>query len=172
MNWFDDQSQGQCGITQNHREQRVLQELQNGLPLVARPYLALAQKLGDSEKAVLQSIRSLLENGTLKRLGIVVNHRELGYVANAMAVWQVDAAEVDRVGAAMAQEPLITLCYKRTPRPPVWPYNLYCMVHGKARDQVEAVVRALSERHGLTHVNQAVLFSTRQFKQCGGRYVG
>ena len=65
------------------------------------------------------------------------------------------------------QEAEVTLCYRRRRSLPDWPYNLYCMVHGKTRDDVAPVVARLA---ALAGVEPAVLFSVRRFKQCGARY--
>ena len=59
------------------------------------------------------------------------------------------------------------LCYRRTRNLPHWPYNLYCMVHGRSREEVGPVIERLSRQAGLPGLT---LFSTRRFKQCGARY--
>ena len=51
--------------------------------------IALAQ----SEK-----LKTMINGGTIKRLGIVVRHHELGYRANAMVVWDVADDQIDQVG--------------------------------------------------------------------------
>ena len=50
------------------------------------------------------------------------------------------------------------------------PYNLFCMVHGREREQVCQLIAALLAEQGLSDVPHQLLFSTRAFKQCGGRY--
>jgi DNA-binding Lrp family transcriptional regulator len=96
-----------------------------------------------------------------------LHHRKLGYTANAMAVWDVPDAQVDAVAALFVRNPRVTLCYRRSRRPPAWRYNLYCMVHAKSRDDASAVVDELAAEAGLRCDSHAVLFSTRCFKQRG-----
>ena len=36
-------------------------------------------------------------------------------------------------GRILADLPFVTLCYRRPRRPPRWPYNLFCMIHGRDR---------------------------------------
>ena len=50
-----------------------------------------------------------------------------------------------------------------------WPYNLYCMVHGRDRDSVRATVAQAVAHAGLAHRPHAMLFSLRRFKQTGAR---
>jgi hypothetical protein len=54
---------------------------------------------------------------------------------------------------------------------PDWSYNLFCMIHGKDRSDVEERIRALTQSCGLGGFDHQVLFSVRRFKQCGARYV-
>lgn len=151
------------------RQERLLAAAQEGLPLVARPFRALAQRAGLAPGEVLRWLAQWQAAGVLARLGLVVRHRELGYRANAMVVWDLPAARVDAVGREFAGLPWVSLCYRRPRRAPDWPYNLFCMVHGKQRDQVRGQVAELARRAG-SEVPHALLFSTRCYKQRGARY--
>lgn len=144
--------------------------IQDGLPLTARPYAMLASVLGVSEDAVIHQLDQWLQNGYIKRLGLVVRHHAVGYRANAMVVWNVPDEQVDGLGEKMRLHPAITLCYRRPRRLPDWPYNLFCMIHGKDRTLVHQQIEALIQQLGLHNIQYAVLFSQRQFKQTGGRY--
>jgi hypothetical protein len=101
-----------------------------------------------------------------------VRHHELGLEANAMCVWDVPDAEVSALGRRLAQEAAVTLCYRRRRILPDWPYNLFCMIHGSARDEVLAAREDLATRLGLDRHPHSVLFSCRRFKQTGARYLG
>ena len=90
--------------------------------------------------------------------------------ANAMVVWDVPDETVARFGRQLAAAEGITLCYRRARRRPVWPYNLYCMIHGTERRQVAARIEALNRDLGLAAFPHAVLFSRTRFKQTGARY--
>ncbi|MDP2811681.1 MAG: Lrp/AsnC family transcriptional regulator [Rhodocyclaceae bacterium] len=150
-----------------HAERRLLAALQPGLDLVERPFLPLADKAGMSESDVIGHLTAWLDQGLIKRFGVVVRHRELGYTANAMVVFDVPDDEVSVVGARLASAPGVTLCYRRRRHLPEWPYNLFCMVHGRSREEVVPIIGQLCELAG--HPCEA-LFSTRRFKQCGARY--
>lgn len=144
--------------------------LEAGLPLAARPYQILAERVGASEEAVLEQVRRWSESGLFRRVGLVLKHRAMGFRANAMLVMNVPDDQVDAVGRSLGQAAGINLCYQRPRRMPDWPYNLFCMVHGRERQQVCALIEALLAEHGLSDVPHQLLFSTRAFKQCGGRY--
>lgn len=148
-------------------EKQLIAALQPGLELVARPFARLGERAGMSESEVLTRIGGWLEEGLIKRFGVIVRHQELGYRANAMVVFDVPDADVDRIGEQLAAEAGITLCYRRRRSLPHWRYNLYCMVHGRSRAEVQPVIDHLSRLAGLP---AQALFSTRRFKQCGARY--
>jgi len=144
--------------------------VEGGLPLVSAPYAQIAARLGVSEETVIDELRDLLDSGVIKRLGVVVRHRELGYRANAMVVWDLPDAEVAVIGRQLGDDPVVRLCYQRPRRLPEWPYNLFTMVHGRDRAAVLEEVQRLAARHGLDRVPHEVLFSRRRFKQRGARY--
>ncbi len=148
----------------------LLTALQDGLPLVARPYARIAERLGVGEEVVLQRLAALQESGTLSRFGVVVSHRALGYRANAMVVWDVPDDRVDDCGRRLAALAFVTLSYRRPRRLPDWPYNLFAMIHGKDRAQVRGEIEAATRAAGLDGCGRAVLFSRRCFKQRGARY--
>ena len=73
----------------DHRDWNIIEIIQSGIPLVSKPYASIGAKVGLSESEVIQRITQLQDNGIIKRFGIVVRHRKLGYQANAMVVWDV-----------------------------------------------------------------------------------
>jgi len=153
------------------RELTLVAAIQAGLPLVSRPYAAIGAKISMSEAEVIERLSMWLANGILKRLGVVVRHRELGYQANAMVVWDIPDDQVQAVGKRMGEQAVVTLCYQRPRRLPEWPYNLFCMIHGRDRDVVRGHVDTLVRTCGLEGVPHEVLFSRRRFKQRGARCV-
>jgi DNA-binding Lrp family transcriptional regulator len=142
--------------------------VEEGLPLLARPYDAWGEALDCGGDAVIAALRRWLAAGTLRRFGVVVRHHELGFDANAMTVFDVPDEQVDARGVALAREADVTLSYRRE-RADGWRYNLYCMVHGRDRASVRQLLSELIPRCGLDGHPRAVLFSCRRFKQVGAR---
>ncbi len=146
----------------------LARRVEEGLPLVERPYARWATELGCAEDGVTERIGQWLAEGRLKRFGVVVRHHELGFAANAMTVFDVPDQVVDACGLALAEQAGVTLAYRRT-RADGWPYNLYAMVHGTHREAVHAVIDRMTRAAGLAPFPREVLFSTRRFKQTGAR---
>jgi DNA-binding Lrp family transcriptional regulator len=142
-----------------------------GLPLVKRPYAEIAQRLGCTEAEVIDGIEAIIARGDLKRYGVVVRHRQLGYRANGMVVWDFPDNRVNEIGHCIGQYAFVTLCYQRPRRLPEWRYNLFSMIHGRDRaaviDQVDFIVRQCA----LQGIEHEILFSKRCFKQRGANYL-
>uniref|UniRef100_UPI0028C40E5B siroheme decarboxylase subunit beta n=1 Tax=Accumulibacter sp. TaxID=2053492 RepID=UPI0028C40E5B len=151
-------------------ERRLVMALQEGLPLFIRPFSVLASRLGCEEIEVLERIRLWCGEGIIKRFGVIVRHHELGYTANAMLVHDIPDEAVAEVGEILAREPGVTLCYQRPRVLPEWRYNLFCMIHGQVRAEVEARIAELRARLHLNDHAHAILFSLTRFKQGGARY--
>jgi len=157
-------------VVLSEQDYRLISVIQDGLPLVSHPYAELGKKLGMGEEEVIQRLNRMQREGIMSRFGVVVRHRELGYRANAMVVWDVPDGQVEEVGKVLGAQPWVTLCYQRARHLPQWPYNLYCMVHGRRRDEVRETVRKMAAELGLTGIPRRLLFSVRRFKQRGGHY--
>ena len=149
---------------------RLVSVLQEGLPLFIRPFALIAERIGASEQDVLGRISRWVEDGAIKRFGVVVRHHELGFRANAMLVHDIPDERVGDIGRALAEEPAVTLCYRRPRVGSDWPYNLFCMIHGRERDEVLEHIADLRQRHGLAACAHDVLFSKTRYKQTGARY--
>jgi len=157
-------------LTDTDRE--LIAAIQQGLPLVSRPYASIGAQLGLTEPEVIARLAELQDAGMIKRMGVIVRHRALGYRANAMVVWDVPDSELERIGGLLAAEACVTLCYQRPRRLPDWPYNLFCMIHGREREIVLRRLAQIIEFHGLQAIAHSVLFSSRSFKQRGAHYAG
>ncbi len=153
-------------------DRRLIVATQGGLPLVPRPYHALAMQLGMPPEEVMARLRRLLEAGVIRRIGAVPNHYAIGYTANGMSVWDVPDELIDELGEKLGRLPFVTHCYHRPRHPPEWPYNLFAMVHGKSRAEVEAQVQEIAALLGKACRRFDVLYSSRILKKTGLRLAG
>lgn len=150
-------------------DRRLIIATQAGLPLVPRPYDMLAGQLGVTADEVRRRLAAMIERGAIRRIGAVPNHYALGYTANGMSVWDVADARVDALGEQVGTLEFVTHCYRRPRRLPLWPYNLFAMVHGRSRDEVDDKVRQIAALLGEACGARDVLFSTRILKKSGLR---
>lgn len=147
-------------------EKLLIQLLDQQIPLVTRPFAALADQLGKTEEFVLSTLQDWKELGVLRRIGAILYHREAGFKANAMCVWPVDG-DVPEAGRLVALRPEVTHCYQR-PRLDVFPFDLYAMIHTATWDATKALFQDISSGCGL---ECGELFASgREFKKSSMKY--
>ena len=142
---------------------------QEGLPITSRPYHSVAQSLGVPAHVVMARLERMRATGLIRRIGAVPNHYAIGYPANGMTVWDVDDAVVDDLGARVGSLPFVSHCYRRPRHLPAWPYNLFAMVHGHHRDEVETQAASIRQLLGPACRAADILYSTRILKKTGVR---
>ena len=150
-------------------DRRLISATQTGLPLVECPYEAVGAMLGVEGKVVQQRLTQMLQEGLIRRIGAVPNHYKLGYVANGMTVWDVDDARVDELGEKVGAMHGVSHCYRRPRKLPLWPYNLFAMVHGRERSEVEQQAQAIRQMLGDACRASDILYSTAILKKTGLR---
>ncbi len=153
-------------------DRRLVRATQAGLPLVSRPYHAVAERLGIPPEEAMARLRALMARGAIRRIGAVPNHYALGYRANGMTVWDVADEQVDGLGAAVGALDFVTHCYRRPRHLPGWPYNLFAMVHGRDRTEISAKVEEIASVLGAVARAHDILYSTRILKKTGLRITG
>ncbi len=142
--------------------------LQTDLPLESRPFRCVAEGQWLEEAAVLDAAGRFLATGIMRRYGATLRHRRAGYVANAMVCWEVQSDWVESAGQTAAEHPAVSHCYQRPAQPPMWPYNLFTMVHAKSHDDLERVVEELRGR--IRPRQFAALRTVKEFKKTRVRY--
>lgn len=150
-------------------DKKILAHLQQGLPLCPQPYLQIAEAVGCSETEVIDFINQQQSN--ISRFGLVIQHREIGFVHNAMVVWDIADDKVDELANQMAAFPFVNLCYRRNRITDKWPYNLFIMIHARSQQTALEKVEFIKQTLALATVDYAVLFSEKAYKQRGAHYV-
>ena len=144
------------------RDIEVIRVLQGDLPLEPHPFAAAARALDTTVEGLIEELRELQKRGYLRRLAAIVRHRQAGFIANAMVVWNVPEDTILEIGQAMARYTAISHCYQR-PTYEDWCYNLFTMIHARNESECEEFVALLAERHGLD--DYALLYSTAELKK-------
>jgi DNA-binding Lrp family transcriptional regulator len=151
-------------------DHQIVLATQAGLPLDPQPYHRIAEQLGVEASLVQERMKKMLGDGRIRRIAAVPNHYKLGIVANGMSVWNVPDEQVDSLGEKIGALNSVSHCYRRPRRLPEWPYNLFAMVHGKNRDEVEQQVEIIAQMLADADQGHEILFSTRILKKTGMRF--
>jgi DNA-binding Lrp family transcriptional regulator len=141
---------------------RVVRCIQEDLPLIERPFKLWADHLAMTEDALLDLISGWLKSGLMRRFAAVLNHREVGFGANGMVVWNSPENRIDECGRILASFSEVSHCYNR-PSFPDWPYNLYAMIHGRRMEDCRNTAEKLNDAIHLQ--DYRILFSSKEFKK-------
>lgn len=152
-------------------DRRIIMATQEGLPLTLRPYDDVAKTVDADPADVIERMKRMLDQGIIRRIGVVPNHYALGYRGNGMTVWDVPDDRIQELGRKVGALDYVSHCYHRPRHLPHWPYNLFCMVHGKDRQSVEEQTARIAAILGNTARDHRILFSTRILKKSGLRLV-
>ena len=134
--------------------------------------MGVAEQLGLEPAEVMTRLRRMLASGMVRRIGVVPDHYALGYKGNGMSVWDVPEERVRELGPMIGALDFVSHCYHRPRHLPEWPYNLFAMVHGHDRAEVETKVAQIAALLGDADRGHAVLYSTRILKKTGMRLAG
>jgi DNA-binding Lrp family transcriptional regulator len=147
----------------------VINELQQDLPLNEKPFDLISARLSMDIDKFLSCCQALLQRRIMRRFSASINHSKLGFTANAMACWNMPSDIIEAAGEKIAKFPEVSHCYERQTSP-LWPYNLFAMIHATSRKTCQAIVDKVLSETGLNKDNLILLFSTREIKKTRVRY--
>ena len=151
------------------RDRALVVATQEGLPVSERPYQMIADEIGISEDEVICRLEKMLEHGVIRRIAVIPNHYRIGFKANGMTVWNVKDEDIQRLGRQIGELPYVSHCYQRPRHEPYWSYNLFAMVHGTERAQVEERAEKLKAILGDACLSNEILYSSKILKKTGMR---
>ena len=146
----------------SERDKEFIRELQKDLEVVPEPFKDLADNLGITTSELFAKAKEYEDMGIMRRFAAILRHREVGFLANGMVVWNVPEDKIDDIGFKLAAFPQVSHCYRR-PIYPDWRFNLFSMVHARTLDAAEKMAVEMSDAIGI-HDYQ-ILFSSREFKK-------
>ena len=157
------------GYDLDDTDRKLISATQAGLPIEPSPYKNIADSLGLTQDDVLQRLTNMLYSGVIRRIGAVPNHYRLGLTANGMTVWDVPDNKIEQLGELIGKLDFVSHCYQRPRHLPVWPYNLFAMVHGHSEDEVKNKVKKIETLLAENCSSYETLFSSAILKKTGLR---
>ena len=155
-------------ITIDTTDRRIIAATTSGLPLTPAPYAEVAAWLGLTEALVIDRMTAMQASGVIRRVALAPNHYALGLIANGMSVWDLEDSRAIDLGEQVGALDFVSHCYLR-PRSDGWPYNLFAMVHGHSRAEVETLRAQIAALLGPACRASDILYSTRILKKTGLR---
>ncbi len=128
----------------NSADRRIVNGLQGGFPIAARPFAEAAARLDMTENELIERLGNLLSEGRLSRFGPLYNAERLGG-AVTLAAMAVPEAEFDRVAEAVNAHPEVAHNYARAHR-----FNMWFVISTDRPQHIDEVIEAIEEETGLT----------------------
>ncbi len=148
-------------------DKKIVRAMQGAFPVCSEPYKEIAAAVGISEDALLKRLEEMKQDGTLRKMGAVLRHRQVGFKANALGTWVVPRERMDEVAEIMCAHPEVTHCYDRNTLPD-WPYNFYTMIHGDTEEGCRKFAEKLSQETGIKEYS--LQFTRREWKKTSMKY--
>lgn len=124
-------------------DRNIINRWQGDVPLISRPYAAMAQDLGVEEETLLTRLQQLLENGVLTRFGPLYNIEKLGG-SFCLAAMSVPAAHFDKVSAQVNDYSEVAHNYQREHA-----LNMWFVIATESPQQINEVAQAIERETGL-----------------------
>jgi DNA-binding Lrp family transcriptional regulator len=150
-------------------EKKIIHELQQDLPVVRRPFAAVAERVGISESELLEKVREFVADDIIRRFGATLRHQRSGFDANAMVVWEVEVERAEEVGNILASFREVSHCYQR-PAMENWPYRLFTMIHGSSPEVCREIAQRMADAVGVEKYD--LLFTQEELKKTTMAYFG
>jgi len=160
-------STSEVKFTVTELDKKFIRVLQEDLEITAEPFKKPAQVLGISTEELFAKAKGYETMGVMRRFAAILRHREVGFSANGMVVWNVPENQIDDIGYRLAAFPQVSHCYRR-PTFPDWPYNLFSMVHARTLKAAEVIAQSMSSAVNIQ--DYSILFSSREFKKQRVKY--
>lgn len=151
----------------NAVEIRIGSVLQGDTEIRGDYWAGVAERAQVKEWELLSTVELWRRAGRLKRVGLLLSHRNAGWKANGMCCWLVDGDRTVEAGRALAAMPEVTHCYER-PLAPSFGYNLFAMVHSMTVEGAHGTFERISRLAGLE--GGTMLLSVSEYKKTSLRF--
>jgi DNA-binding Lrp family transcriptional regulator len=139
-------------------DRRILDALQQGFPLRARPFDVLAERLAIDAELLWRRVDAMFEQGVIRRLGASFDSHKLGFCSTLAAV-RVGSELTDRAAEVIGRYPEVTHSYLREHE-----FNIWFTIITTDVQRIEAILREIREELSLDASDALNLPMKRMFK--------
>ena len=124
-------------------DKKLLNLLQNGLPLCERPFRELARQLDLGEEEVLSRVRAMKDENIIRRIGGVFDGSALGFVSTLCAL-SVPEEKIEDAAEAINRYAGVTHNYLRDHA-----YNVWFTAAAPDREQLDRTISEIRQSVGV-----------------------
>ncbi|SHE31039.1 transcriptional regulator, AsnC family [Modicisalibacter ilicicola DSM 19980] len=123
-------------------DRRIINRLQDGLPVVEAPFAAVADELAIDEQVLLERLKALKENGVLSRFGPMYHAERLGG-GLTLAAMAIPEARFDEIVERVNTFPEVAHNYRREHR-----LNMWFVLATETPERIAEVIAAIEADTG------------------------
>lgn len=127
-------------ISLDETDKKILNSIQLDFPLVHRPFLALAEKLGLKEEVVIERIKRLQTNGAIRRIGPIISTKKTGGVSTLVAL-KAPAERVDEIAQIINGYDEVSHNYLRPSE-----FNIWFTLSADSENRMQEILKEIEER--------------------------
>ena len=137
-------------------DKAIVNRIQSDFPITSRPYLAMAEELGLTEKEVLDRVTRLKKTGIIRRIGGNFVPGKLGFVSTLCAA-RVPVDNIERFAKVVNRYSGVTHNYQRDNQ-----YNVWFTFIAQSMEEIEGNLKAIAAETGVSDILN--LPATKVFK--------
>lgn len=124
-------------------DKKILDTIQQEIPIKKRPFTNIADQLGKTEEEVLRRMKKLMENKIIRRVGGSFNSQKLGYRSVLIAAVVPDE-KLDKIAAIINRYTGVTHNYRRDHT-----YNLWFTLTASSERRIDELLEQMKEETGI-----------------------
>ena len=127
-------------------DKKLLNLMQNEIPIDKRPFKILSEKLLITENEVLKRVNKLKSEGIIRRIGGIFNSRKIGYTSTLCAA-KVPVNKINEVAACINEYCEVTHNYLREDE-----YNMWFTVITHSQESLNDIIKEIKEKTALSEI--------------------
>jgi DNA-binding Lrp family transcriptional regulator len=137
----------------------ILDALQDDIPLVPRPFAAIARRLGIPEQVLLNRLKRLQDEGIVRGISPILESRHMGLSAATLIALHVPEERVHEIAAIISSYPEVSHNFRRDHY-----YTLWFTLSGKNEEDMRHVLTEILSRTGIPDKDVLNLPTVRKLK--------
>jgi DNA-binding Lrp family transcriptional regulator len=137
----------------------ILNALQDDLPLVFRPWKAIADRLNISETEMIDRMKNLEESGIIRGISPVLESRSLGLHAATLVALHVPEERLDEIAAVISSYAEVSHNFQRDHY-----YSLWFTIAAQNEEGIQRVLHEILQQTGIPAADVLDLPTTKKIK--------
>lgn len=137
----------------------ILVALQDDIPLVSRPFAAIARRLGIPEEVLLERLKRLQDEGIVRGISPILESRHMGLAAATLIALHVPENRVHEIAAIISSYPEVSHNFRRDHY-----YALWFTLSGKNEEHLQRVLTEILCRTGIPDTDVLNLPTVQKLK--------